>query len=207
MQKNKKKGYLIIKRLADILVSGIGLLILAPLFVIIAILIKIDSKGSFLFKHKRVGQNGKIIYLYKFRTMVDNADNLINNFTEEQKKEYYLNYKLKKDPRITRFGSILRKTSLDELPQLLNIFCGNMSLIGPRPVIADELLKYGKEKERILSVKPGLTGWWACNGRSDLSYDERIKLELYYVDNYSLKLDVICFLKTIVCVFKGLGSR
>ena len=155
------------------------------MFLIIGILVKCSSPGPVFYKQHRIGMHGKDIYLYKFRSMVKNADSLIESFTPEQKKEYFENYKLEHDPRITPVGSFLRKSSLDELPQLVNILKGEMSFVGPRPVVKDELEKYGDDKERFLSVKPGLTGYWATHGRSDISYEERMQLELYYVDHAS----------------------
>ena len=123
------------------------------------------------------------------------------------RKEWEENYKLDNDPRITKVGNILRKTSLDELPQLLNILNGDMSIVGPRPVIEEELEKYGSNKEKFLSVTPGLTGWWACNGRSCTSYEDRMKLELYYVDNRSIKLDIKIIIKTFISVIKRDGAK
>ena len=138
--------------------------------------------------------------------MVDNAEELIKNFTPEQMKEYKENYKLTNDPRITRIGNFLRKTSLDELPQLINIIKGELSIIGPRPVVRDELEKYGVNAEKFLSVTPGLTGYWAANGRSDTTYEQRMEMELFYVDNLSLKLDIQVFFKTILSVIKRKGA-
>lgn len=199
----RKHVYLIFKRIMDLLFSSIGLVMLLPLYLFIGIIIKTTSKGKILYKHKRIGKDGVYIYLYKFRTMVSDAENISKYFTAEQMEEYERNYKLHNDPRITKIGKFLRKTSLDELPQLLNILNGEMSLIGPRPVVDVEIDKYGLNKKRFLSVKPGLTGWWACNGRSAITYEDRINLELYYVYNFSLILDVKCFFKTIIAVFKG----
>lgn len=195
-----------IKRVIDIVLSFIALVLLSPIFLIIAICIKVESKGPVFFVHKRVGKNGKIIRMYKFRTMVPNAEELIKQFTPEQMKEFKENFKLENDPRITKVGKILRKTSLDELPQLVNILKGDLSIIGPRPVIGEELEKYGGNKEKFLSVTPGLTGYWAANGRSSTSYEERMKMELYYVDNISWKLDLKIFFKTILSVLKKEGA-
>ena len=139
--------------------------------------------------------------------MVNNAEDLIKKFTPEQKEEFERSYKLENDPRITKIGNFLRKTSLDELPQILNILKGELSIIGPRPIIQAELEKYEENKEKFLSVKPGLTGYWAANGRSDTSYEERMQMELYYVDNMSFKLDVKIFFKTIFAVIKKEGAR
>ena len=157
---SKKEIYKIVKRGMDIFIASISLVLLLPLFLIITIAIKLDSKGKVIFKHKRIGKDGKEIYIYKFRTMVENAQDLIKSFTPEQKKEFRENFKLENDPRITKVGNFLRKNSLDELPQLINILKGDLALIGPRPVINDELEKYTTNKSKFLSVTPGLTGYW-----------------------------------------------
>ena len=138
--------------------------------------------------------------------MVKDAEEMIALFTPEQRKEWEENYKLKNDPRITKAGKFLRKTSLDELPQLFNILIGEMSFVGPRPVVSDELSWYQDSKDKFLSVKPGLTGWWAANGRSEVSYPERCDYELYYVDNASLLLDLKILFKTVSVVFSRKGA-
>ena len=196
----------VIKRLFDIIVSFLGLLILSPLFLLLTILIKCDSKGPVFFIQKRVGRNGKKFGIFKFRTMRINAEELIASFTPEQLKEWKENFKLKNDPRITRVGKFLRNTSLDELPQLINIFIGNMSLVGPRPIVEEELEWYGEKKSVLLSVRPGLTGWWATNGRSEVSYPDRCDYELYYVYNCSLLLDIKILFKTFSAVFSRKGA-
>lgn len=196
-----------IKRIIDIFISFISLIILLPIFLMIGFSIKLESKGPIFFVHKRIGKNGKIIKIYKFRTMVQNAEELIKSFTPEQMKEFKENFKLDNDPRITKIGKILRKTSLDELPQLINILKGELSIIGPRPVIEEELEKYGENKSKFLSVTPGLTGYWASNGRSNISYEERMKMELFYIDNMSWKMDIKVFFKTIISVLKKEGAR
>ena len=193
----------VIKRLFDIIVSFLGLLILSPLFLLLTILIKCDSKGPVFFIQKRVGRNGKKFGIFKFRTMRINAEELIASFTPEQLKEWKENFKLKNDPRITRVGKFLRNTSLDEL---INIFIGNMSLVGPRPIVEEELEWYGEKKSVLLSVRPGLTGWWATNGRSEVSYPERCDYELYYVYNCSLLLDIKILFKTFSAVFSRKGA-
>ena len=198
--------YRLIKRIFDFILSLIGIAIMSPLFLIISIMIKCDTKGPVFFKQRRIGLNGKPLYIYKFRTMVTNAEDLIASFTPEQKKEWEESYKLKDDPRITRVGKILRKTSLDELPQLINIIKGEMSIIGPRPVVEEELSWYGNDVDLVLSVKPGLTGWWAVNGRSEVPYPNRCDLELYYVKNASLALDVRILLGTLKVVFSQRGA-
>jgi lipopolysaccharide/colanic/teichoic acid biosynthesis glycosyltransferase len=202
-----KNTYLIVKRLLDIVLSFIGMILLLPIIIIISIIVKCDSKGPIFFRHKRIGQNGKIIYIYKFRTMCQNAEEMIKKFTPEQMKEFKTYYKLEKDPRITKVGDFLRKSSLDELPQMLNIFRGDLSIVGPRPIVPKELEKYGEDKEKFLSTKPGLTGYWQANGRSNTTYEERIKMELYYIDNQSLWLDIKIFFKTFGSVIKKEGAK
>lgn len=199
--------YFFFKRLFDVVASVIGLVVLLPIIIIIGLLIKLEDRGTIFFKHKRVGKNGKTIYLYKFRSMVMNAEELLNVLTDEQRREYEENYKLDDDFRITKIGNILRKTSLDEIPQLINILKGDMSFVGPRPVVLKELDKYGEDKDKFLSITPGLTGWWACSGRSVTTYDERKKLELYYIDNCSVLLDIKCLLKTAVVVIERKGAK
>lgn len=204
--KRKSQVYKFVKRATDVVLASVALVILSPVFLIIAVAIKLDSKGPVFFKHTRIGKNGKIIKLYKFRSMVINAEELIKSFTPEQMKEYKENYKLTNDPRITRVGNILRKTSLDELPQLINIIKGDLSIIGPRPVVAEELKKYQYNIDKFLSVTPGLTGYWAANGRSNTTYEERMEMELYYIDNLSFKMDLKVFFKTILSVVKKEGA-
>ena len=198
--------YQLIKRAFDFILSLAGIIIFSPIFVIIAISIKVDTKGPVFFKQKRAGKNGKPLYIYKFRTMVTNAEELIATFSPEQKKEWEENYKLKDDPRITRVGKLLRKTSLDELPQLINILKGEMSIVGPRPVVEEELSWYKNDVDTILSVKPGLTGWWAVNGRSEVPYPKRCDLEMYYVRNACLLLDIKILFYTIKAVFSQKGA-
>lgn len=202
----KKTPYKVVKRIMDVVLSSIALVVLSPVFAIIALAIKLESKGPVFFKHTRIGKDGKIIKIYKFRSMVENAEDLIKKFTPEQMKEYKENYKLTDDPRITKVGKFLRKTSLDELPQLINIIKGELSIIGPRPVVQDELEKYGPNTQKFLSVTPGLTGYWAANGRSCTSYEQRMEMELFYVDNLSFKMDVKVFFKTIEAVIKREGA-
>ncbi|MCD7809659.1 MAG: sugar transferase [Erysipelotrichaceae bacterium] len=205
-----KYFYFLVKRLFDVVLSFIAMIVLSPVFLIIAIAIKLDDSGPVFYKHMRIGMNGEPLGVYKFRSMTTKYktfDEFYVTLNEEQKREWDTNFKLENDPRITKVGNILRKTSIDELPQILNIFIGNMSIIGPRPVIQDEVDLYGKDKNKFLSVKPGLTGYWAANGRSSTTYEERMEMELYYVDNCSLWLDIKIFFKTIVSVIKGEGAK
>lgn len=198
--------YKFTKRTFDLLSSTIALIILLPIFLILAILIRVDSKGPIIFGHKRIGKNGKIIKVYKFRSMVENADEVMRNFTAEQKAEFEKNFKLENDPRITKVGNFLRKTSLDELPQLLNIIMGNMSIVGPRPIVEKEVKKYGEYADKLFSVKPGLTGYWQANGRSDTTYEERVQMDMFYIDNCSMLMDIKIIFKTFISVIKKEGA-
>lgn len=197
----------VIKRIFDIVCSVLGIIFLSPLFLVVSILIKLDSKGPVFFKHKRIGRNGNTIKILKFRTMVNNAEELLENLSDDVKKEYEENYKLENDFRITKFGKFLRKTSLDELPQLVNILIGDMSVVGPRPIVEKELEKFGDNKAKLLSVFPGLTGYWAANGRSNTTYEQRIDMEMYYVDNYSIWLDIKILFRTVISVLKRDGAK
>ncbi|EHR1327903.1 sugar transferase [Clostridium perfringens] len=200
------KAYLIIKRSFDFISALLGLIILSPVMLVIAILIRLDSKGAIVFGHSRIGENGEEIKVYKFRSMVENAQEVFNNFTPEQKEEFNKNFKLENDPRITKIGGVLRKTSLDEIPQLWNILKGDMSVVGPRPIVKKEILKYGDSFEKVFSVKPGLTGYWQANGRSDTSYEERVAMDIYYINNRSLSLDLKIIIETFISVIKKEGA-
>jgi len=193
---NKKIFFL--KRIIDVVVSGIGLIILFPIFAVIGMLIKLDSKGPVFFVQERAGKDGKIFRAYKLRTMVDNA------------VEMGLGYEIAKDDnRITRVGKHLR-WGIDELPQLINVFRGEMSLVGPRPTLPEQVSRYSKEHRRRLEMKPGLTGWALVNGRNALSWPEKIKLDIWYIDHWSLCLDLKILIKTIwVVIFlrEGIYGR
>ena len=199
--------YRFFKRFFDIFSSSIAIILLSPVFLILGIIVKCTSKGPVFYSHKRVGKNGKEIGVLKFRSMVKNADKLIENFSDEQKAEFQKYYKLENDPRVTKIGKFLRKTSLDELPQIFNIFTGSLSFVGPRPITQEETLLYKKDRDLLLSVKPGLTGLWAVSGRSTLTYEERIKLELKYVKECSLWFDAKIFFKTVIPVLRGHGAK
>lgn len=201
-----KPIYDFVKRVFDIVWSLIGLIVLSPVFIILSILVKTTSEGPVFFAHKRVGKGGKTIKIYKFRSMVTNAEELIKQFTPEQKAEYEKNFKLENDPRITKVGNFMRKTSLDELPQLINILKGDISIVGPRPVMDVETKIYGNYRNMLLSVKPGLTGFWAANGRSHTTYTRRRAMEIYYVKNRSVLLDLKIIFKTFISVFKRDGA-
>lgn len=199
--------HLLIKRLTDIVIALAGLILFSPVFLAIAIAVRLDSKGPAIFVHKRVGHNGEELQLFKFRSMVFDARERMADFLPEQKIKFEENYKLENDPRVTRVGKLLRKTSLDELPQLVNVLRGELSMVGPRPVVNAELERYGSDKDRFVSVKPGLTGYWQVNGRSDTTYPQRIALELYYIENASLRLDFSIMFKTVWVVFKKAGAK
>lgn len=178
-------------------------------FLILAILIKLDSPGPVFYRQIRIGRFGRKFPVYKFRTMVQNADRVLQDYLEkspELKAEWAATHKLKQDPRITRLGIILRKLSLDELPQLWNILIGDMSLVGPRPIVDAEVEKYGKCFDLYIQVRPGLTGLWQVSGRNNTTYERRVELDEYYVRNRSLKLDLQILLKTALVVLKKDGA-
>ena len=203
------KLYYFFKRFLDIVISFFALILLSPVFLIIAIAIKIDDGGKVFYVHDRVGLNGKKVGIFKYRSMMENADKIENILSPEQLEEYFKEYKIDNDPRITKVGNFLRKSSLDELPQLLNIFLGQLSIVGPRPVVKDELMHYGEDVDKLLSVKPGLTGYWQAYARNNVTYEsgERQRMELYYVDNQSMWFDVKIFFKTFVSVIKRDGAQ
>ncbi len=208
--KQKNIAFRFIKRTFDIIGSIIGIILILPITMLVFILnICTGEGGSIFYTQTRIGKNGKHFKMYKFRTMCKNADKILKTILEENedlKKEFEETRKLKNDPRVTKTGKILRKTSLDEFPQFINVLKGDMSLVGPRPVIDGEIELFGIHKKEILSTKPGVTGYWAVNGRSNTSYEERIKLETYYIKNMSIKLDIKIILKTIVSFIKKDGA-
>jgi undecaprenyl-phosphate galactose phosphotransferase len=165
------------------------------------------DKESIFFKQIRIGKDGKPFMMYKFRSMVYNAEDLLKELLkdEQHRNDWVKNQKIEKDPRITPIGIFLRKSSIDELPQILNVLKGDMSIVGPRPLVEGELEDHGGSK-LYWKVKPGITGWWGSHGRSDVSYDERLELEYYYIRHLSFKLDVICFFKTITTVIRHKGA-
>ncbi|MBK8988521.1 MAG: sugar transferase [Chloroflexi bacterium] len=182
-----------------------GLLFILPLLLLLAALIKLDSPGPVIHRRLMMGQHGRPFYAFKFRTMVVNGDAILAQNPHLQ-AELAQNFKLKNDPRVTRIGHLLRKYSLDELPQLLNVLAGQMSLIGPRFVTPQEIAKYGPHGDTLLTVLPGLTGLWQVSGRSDTSYDERIRLDMLYIHHWSLALDLRILLRTPLVVLQGKGA-
>ena len=206
----RKVPYYTIKRLFDLFVSLIGLVAMLPVAIIvkIAYVLSGDFKSIF-YRQQRIGKNGKAIGIYKFRSMVWNADQVLQELLKDPKyaEEWAANQKLEKDPRITKVGNLLRKTSLDELPQFINVFFNDMSLIGPRPLVEGELNAHGGSHEIYESVKPGITGWWACNGRSATTYKKRLELEYYYIKHCSLWLDIKCIFLTAMAVIRKTGAK
>ena len=202
--------YLIIKRVFDILFGILGIIALVPVSLIVLIFNFLNKDYSSIFyTHTRIGKDGKEFKIYKFRSMVPNADEVLKKLLKQKKykKEWDKNQKLENDPRITKIGRILRKTSLDELPQFINVLKGDMSLIGPRPLVKGELDKHKGDHAIYESVKPGITGWWACNGRSATTYEKRLELEYYYIKNMSLLLDIKCIFLTIKAVIGKSGAK
>jgi undecaprenyl-phosphate galactose phosphotransferase len=201
---------ILIKKIFDIIVSVILLIILTVPMAIISILIRLNSKGPVIFSQERIGKNGKTFRCYKFRTMYNDAETRLNKLLEnnpEARKEWGEYWKLKNDPRITKIGAFLRKTSLDELPQLFNVLKGNMSLVGPRPVTKKEIDEYYKDEAKLcFGVLPGITGLWQVSGRSNTSYDYRIALDSWYVRNWNLWLDIVILFKTIKVVLNKEGA-
>jgi Undecaprenyl-phosphate galactose phosphotransferase WbaP len=198
-----------IKRVLDVAASVAVSAILAPLILYIFIRIKMSGDGPAIYKHRRVGLDGSEFDCLKFRTMVNNADQALKHVLENDPaaaKEWQENQKLKNDPRVTRFGKFLRKTSLDELPQLWNIFKGEMSLVGPRPIVRDEISKYGNFYPVYISVPPGVTGLWQISGRSSTSYDQRIQLDVEYVKTQSFWQDVKILFQTVPVVLLSKGA-
>ena len=201
--------YLLVKRFFDIFCGLIGLIILLPITLIVKLVTLCSGDTAKLFyRQKRVGQNGKMIRIWKFRSMVPDADKRLQEMLKEEKwrKQWEENQKFDNDPRITKVGKFLRKTSIDELPQLVNVLVGDMSLVGPRPLVDGELEAHDGLKI-YQKVKPGITGWWGCNGRSNIDYRERLELEYYYVKNCSLYLDVLCIFRTVLAVVKKDGAQ
>lgn len=193
--------YLFIKRTMDILGSAIGLILLSPLFIIVALAIKIeDPKRKVFFTQNRCGKNNKIFSMYKFRSMVSNAEELLEGLMEENEMDGPV-FKIKEDPRITKVGKFIRKTSIDELPQLFNILMGDMSIVGPRPPIPHEVAEYDDYQRQRLLVKPGLTCIWQVSGRNSIGFDEWVDMDLEYISKRNIWLDIKLIFKTVGVLF------
>jgi exopolysaccharide biosynthesis polyprenyl glycosylphosphotransferase len=204
---NHTKNYfaLKVKEMLDFLFSFAIVVFISPVLLAIAVAIKIEDGGAIFFRQRRVGLNGRVFYCLKFRTMVQNAEALrvkLENLNEQTGPVF----KIKNDPRVTRVGRFLRKTSLDELPQFFNVLKGEMSIVGPRPPIPSEVQQYQRWQRRRLSMKPGITCIWQVSGRNNIPFEEWMKLDMLYIDTWSLKLDLILFLSTIKVVFTGEGQ-
>lgn len=197
--------YLVVKRTFDVTVAFSILLVAAPLFALIGLLVRLDSPGPILFRRRAIGKRGESFNMYKFRSMVEKAEDILEQ-DEELKKLYYVNAKLKSDPRVTRVGRFLRKTSLDELPQLINVLLGNMTFVGPRPIAADEIELYGPAIEKFKTVTPGITGIWQTCGRSETSYETRVAMDLHYIETRSILLDIWIIVSTVPAVLLKRGA-
>ena len=195
----RENFYIIFKSFLDIIFSIIFIVVCSPLFLVIIILIKFSSRGPIFFSHKRIGKYNQPFNCIKFRTMHPEADDILFNLLEGNsflKEEFEKTQKLKNDPRITVIGKILRKTSLDELPQFINVLRMEMSIVGPRPIVKSEVIKYGSNITKVLSIKPGITGLWQVSGRNNLSYQKRVFLDSLYVDNISFLMDLRIIIRT-----------
>lgn len=203
---DRKKPYFIIKRVIDIIGSISGLLLLTPLFVIIAVLMKVEEpKGPIFFAQTRVGKNEKTFKMYKIRSMCVNAEDKLAELLQLNEVEGAM-FKMKDDPRITKIGKVIRKTSIDELPQLLNVLKGDMSLVGPRPPLLREVADYTEYDKQRLLIKPGCTGLWQISGRNEVGFDEMEELDLEYIKQLNLKNDVIIIIKTVGVMMKPNGA-
>jgi exopolysaccharide production protein ExoY len=189
-------SYYMVKRVIDIMLAVIGIILLIPIFLLVALCIKLDDGGPVLHFREIIGLRGQHFHALKFRTMIVNADEYLKKHPQLM-SQYHENMKLTRDPRVTRIGTFLRKTSIDELPQLFNVLVGQMSLVGPRMIHPSELARYGVYAEKRLAVKPGITGLWQISGRQHVSYDERIILDVRYIDNRSILTDMVILLKTL----------
>lgn len=195
----------LVKSVFDQVAAAVGLLVLSPLLAVVAVLVSTTSRGPVFYRQERVGLGGTTFRLYKFRTMVDGADAMVDELAERNESDGPL-FKIRDDPRVTGVGRWLRRASLDELPQLLNVAAGQMSLVGPRPPLPDEVDRYADRVRRRLLVKPGITGLWQVSGRSDLSWEDSVRLDLYYVENWTLTGDFIILLRTLAAVVRGEGA-
>lgn len=201
---NENTLYLFFKRLTDLLLSVLGLILLTPVFLIVSILIKLDNPaGKVIFSQRRVGENGKEFIMYKFRSMVPDAERLLENLLDRNETSGLM-FKLREDPRVTRIGRFIRKTSIDELPQLFNVLKGEMSLVGPRPPIPREVCDYSAYDRQRLLVRPGCTGPWQVSGRSTVGFDEMVALDLHYIYHRSWATDAKLIVQTVFVLF---GSK
>ena len=197
------------KRGLDLAVALIALVLLAPLFLWAALAVKLTSRGPILYGHSRVGHGGRVFKCWKFRSMVINGDDVLGEYLanhQDERNEWLRSRKLRNDPRVTRIGAVLRAYSIDELPQIINVLMGDMSLVGPRPVVRDELAMYGAAANLYLQTRPGITGLWQVSGRSDATYEQRVSYDTLYVQQWSIRQDVAILAKTVPAVISSKGS-
>lgn len=201
----KRKKYLVAKRIYDIIFSLLALIILLPFFLLIALIIKIDSKGAIFFKQLRTGKDGKPFVMYKFRSMCVNAETMREDLLEQNEMDGPV-FKIQKDPRVTKFGRFMRRTSIDELPQLINILQGHMSIVGPRPLVLLETKDFGDYEHMRHLIKPGLTCYWQISGRNQLSFHKWMELDIKYIKEMNLRIDFMIILRTIIVVIIKKGA-
>ncbi len=206
LSENRKTAYILLKRTFDIILSLLGLILISPFLLIVMASIVLEDGGSPFFFQPRIGKGCQTFQMVKFRSMYQNAEEMLAQLSDEEKKEFHENFKLRNDPRITKVGRFIRKTSIDELPQLWNVLVGDMSLVGPRPPLLVEDEAYGTHLQKVMSVRPGITGYWQVHGRSDTSFSERIEMNEYYIDHRSLWLDTRILFETIAVVFGRKGA-
>jgi exopolysaccharide biosynthesis polyprenyl glycosylphosphotransferase len=202
----KSKSYYVVKSIIDFLGATVGIIILSPLFIITALLIKLESRGPMIFSQERVGMNGKIFKMYKFRSMISNAEELLDKLRDRNEMSGPM-FKMKDDPRITNIGKFIRKTSIDELPQLFNVLKGEMSLVGPRPSLPKEVKEFSNYQKQRLHAKPGLTCYWQVMGRSNIGFEEWMELDIKYVKERSIWVDTKLIFRTFLVLFGDEGAR
>jgi len=202
----KKPGYFIVKRVIDVICALCGILLLLPVMIVVAICIKLDSKGSIFFTQERVGQDGIGFMMYKFRSMCSDAEYLLDKLQDKNEMSGPM-FKIKEDPRVTKVGKFIRKTSIDELPQLFNILKGEMSLVGPRPSLPKEVAQFSSFQKQRLVAKPGLTCYWQVSGRSDVSFNEWMKMDVQYIEDRNTLVDISLIFKTVGVLFGDEGAR
>lgn len=205
----KQNIEIFIKTILDFILAFLGIIILSPIYLYIAYKIKKEDGGKIIYAYDCIGKHGKIFKCYKFRSMIENSQEVLKKYLEDDiraRSEWETFYKLKNDPRITKIGAKLRKSSMDELPQLFNVLKGDMSLVGPRQIVKDEIMKFGKYIDLYYSVKPGITGYWQVCGRSEVDYKTRVEMTVWYINNWSLWLDVKILIKTVSVVLKKTGA-
>ena len=202
--------YKFVKRAFDFIVALAAIVAISPLLLIISAIVYLGDPGPVIYGQLRIGKNGKAFKMWKFRSMYKNADKMIDQLTDEQRQQYITEFKIDNDPRITPVGNFLRKTSLDELPQLFNVLCNDMSLVGPRPLIESEIQTYYADMfDTLLSVKPGVTGYWQAYARNNATYQsgQRQQMEMYYVNHASIMLDIRILFRTVVSVLRKDGAK